>query len=313
MEKKNQKVAIVGAGICGLYLAKKLSEKGFLVTVFEKNKKIGKEACSGLFSQRILDFVPKSKSLVQNEIEYTLLHFPKKTIKINFSKKFFVMKHSELDRLVASLAKDAGAKINLDERIESFPKGFEKIIGCDGAASVVRGLLALKDPQVRLGIHGFVPRRDFSNFVETWPTENGFLWKIPRGNEIEYGIIEDRQRAKDIFDKFLLKRKVSLERIASAFIPQDLIIPENSNVTLCGDSAGLTKPWSGGGVIWGLTAADILLKNFPDFIKYKREVERFFLPKIIFSRTATMLAYFFGFKAYYFLPKNIKIESDFLV
>jgi len=37
------KVAIVGAGICGLYLAWKLSEKGYSVTVFEKKEKIGKK------------------------------------------------------------------------------------------------------------------------------------------------------------------------------------------------------------------------------------------------------------------------------
>ena len=38
---KNQKVAIIGAGISGLYLAWKLSEKGNEVTVFEKKDNIG--------------------------------------------------------------------------------------------------------------------------------------------------------------------------------------------------------------------------------------------------------------------------------
>ena len=49
-----QNVAIIGGGICGLYLSWKLSRKGHLVTVFEKKKKIGNEICSGLFSERIL-------------------------------------------------------------------------------------------------------------------------------------------------------------------------------------------------------------------------------------------------------------------
>ena len=66
--EKNQsklKVAIIGAGIIGLYLGWKLSEKGHQVTIFEKRGKIGKEACSGLFSERLLQFIPESQKLVQ--------------------------------------------------------------------------------------------------------------------------------------------------------------------------------------------------------------------------------------------------------
>ena len=55
------KVAIIGAGINGLYLGWKLSEKNHQVTVFERKKQIGESVvCSGLFSQRILDFIPQS-------------------------------------------------------------------------------------------------------------------------------------------------------------------------------------------------------------------------------------------------------------
>ena len=61
------KVAIIGAGICGLYLALKLSESGSEVTVFEKKEKIGKEVCSGLVSERILDFIPESQKLIQGD------------------------------------------------------------------------------------------------------------------------------------------------------------------------------------------------------------------------------------------------------
>jgi flavin-dependent dehydrogenase len=214
---------------------------------------------------------------------------------------------------VARLAQKSGAKIILNQNIASIPEGFERVIGCDGPLSQVRKSLSLKDPQFRLGIQGFVLKKDDSSFVETWPTENGFLWKIPRGKEIEYGIIERPKKAKQLFDNFLKEKKISSEKIISATIPQDLIIPDNPRVTLCGDAAGLTKPWSGGGVIWGLMAADILLKNFPDFLKYKKEVKRFFLPRILFSKIITYSVYFLGFKAPWLLPKNYRIESDFLL
>ena len=313
MSKKNQKTAIIGAGITGLYLAWKLCLKGHRVNVFERKKSIGKESCSGLFSKRILDFIPESKNLIKNEINYVLLHFPRKSLKIKFSEKFFVINHDELDRLTASLAKKSGAEIVLGKLINSFPEGFDKIIGCDGANSQIRKLLNLEEPQFRLGIQGFVSENDSSDFVETWATNSGFLWKIPRGKEVEYGIIEEINKAKNIFDEFLKEKKIEFERITSAVIPQGLVASSNSRVVLCGDAAGLTKPWSGGGVIWGLIAADILLKNFPDFLKYNKEVKRFFLPRINFSKLATKSAYFLGFKAPWLLPKNFKIESDFLL
>ena len=83
-------------------------------------------------------------------------------------------------------------------------------------------------------------------------------------------------------------------------------------MALCGDAAGLVKPWSGGGVIWGLTAAGILLKNFPDFIKYQKAVKREFSAKFVFSGLATKLVYFFGFKIPWIMPANFEIDGDFL-
>ncbi|XOB40818.1 MAG: FAD-dependent oxidoreductase [Candidatus Nealsonbacteria bacterium] len=310
---KNQKTAIIGAGITGLYLAWKLSQRGFRITVFERKKDIGKQSCSGLFSERILDFIPEAKKLIKNRIKYAVLHFPKKSLKIKFSKTFFVINHHELDRLTGFLAEKSGANIVLGSSVSSFPDGYDKIIGCDGANSKIRRLLNLKEPRFRLGIQGFISKKDSSDFVETWPTRSGFLWKIPRGREIEYGIIEEIDKAKNIFDEFFKKRKIKFKRITSALIPHGLIVSSNSRVTLCGDAAGLTKPWSGGGVIWGLIASDILLKNFPNFLKYKKGVERFFLPRINFSKLATRSAYFLGFNMPWLLPKNFKIESDFLL
>jgi len=186
-------IAIIGAGITGLYLAWKLVEKGHQVTVFEKKEKIGKEACSGLFSERILDFIPESQKLIQNQIEYCLIHFPKRTLKIKFSGKFLVVNRFELDNLVAKLAENSGAKIILKSQINSPPEGFDKIIGCDGQNSVIRKSLGLPSPTYRLAIQGFFSRSDSSaTFVEAWPhKQGGFIWKIPRGKKTEYGIISN--------------------------------------------------------------------------------------------------------------------------
>ena len=308
---KPEKVAIIGGGICGLYLGWKLSQKGHKVVIFEKEKEVGNKVCSGLFSERILEYIPSSQRLIENRISSVLLNFPKKSIRVSFSKKFLVMNRSQLDRLVFDLAK--GVEIVFNSNISSLPQGFDRIIGCDGANSFIRKELGLSDPLFRLAIQGFIRKEDFSDSVETWPCKDGFVWKIPRGKEIEYGVIGDIRKAKRTFDGFLEKNNLSLERIGSKIVPQGFLIPKNRKITLCGDAAGLTKPWSGGGVVWSLIAANILLKTFPDFLEYRRLMKRFFVPKIIFSKTVTRLVYFLGFNLPWFLPKNSKMESDFLL
>lgn len=313
------KVAIIGAGIAGIYLSWKLSQKGEKVVIFEKRGVVGKEACSGLFSERILEFIPQSKILAKNRIDFCLLHFKKKTIKINFSKKFFVMDHRALDNLTLNLAEKEGVKViksvNLtkEDILINLPEEFDRVIGTDGANSIVRKSLNLKEPYFRLGIQGFTSEKNNRNFVDAWSTEKGFLWRIPKINETEWGILEEPERAKEIFDIFLQEKGIHLERIRSTFVPQGLILPKNEKITLCGDSAGMTKPWSGGGVAWNLVGANILLKNFPDFIKYRNEARNFFLPKIYIAKTAVNLSYFLGYKIPYLIPNNLKIESDFLI
>lgn len=309
------RIAIIGAGINGLYLAKGLVLKGHEVAIFERKSEIGKEICSGLFSSRIFDFFPESKELVKHKLSSCLIRFPKKEIKLGFKRPFFIIEHKILDKLAASLAQKSGAVIHLNYSIteKGMPSGFDRIIGCDGVLSVIRANLGLKNPDFRLGIQGFVFQQDDQSIFEVWPTKTGFFWKIPRGDSSEYGLIGKPEQAVGEFNEVLAGMNIKPELTKAALIPRGLIIPKNNQIiTLCGDAAGLTKPWSGGGVIWGLTAADLLIKHFPNFLTYKKETERFFRPQILFSKIITKAVYFLGFNFPSVLPKTRIIDNDFL-
>jgi flavin-dependent dehydrogenase len=312
------KVAILGGGITGLYLASKLAKAGIAAEVFEKKPFIGKSCCSGLFSERLFDFIPKARELAVNRINQCFIHFPKKTLRLAFKKKFFVIEHAKLDQMAARIAQKDTAAITLGAKIDKIAlnalgKKFDRIIGCDGALSVTRDYLGLPKPEYSLGIQAFVDQSDKTDYVETWATKNGFIWKIPRGENQEYGIMEDPDAARILFDNFLSERGLETVNLKSALIPIGFSLPANEKITLCGDASGLTKPWSGGGVIWGLTQARILLKNFPDFLKYKNKAERYFVPEIAVSKIGKAGVYAAGFNIPGLMPMNYRIDGDFIL
>jgi len=307
-------VAIIGAGIAGLYLAWKLSEAGHEVTVFEKKEKVGGKICSSLISERIKNFISFEQSLIGNQINSCLIHFPKKTITLSLKPVHFVINRQNLIELLFGLAKKSGATILFNQPAERTPPNFEKVIGTDGALSKIRENLSLPKPSFRLGLQFFLPIGDSSDFVETWPKNRGFFWKIPRGKEVEYGALGNLNLIRKEFEEFCKEQKIDTKgiEVKSAMVPQGLIIPNNENITLCGDAAGFTKPWSGGGIIWGLTAADILVKSFPSFKEYHKRAKSFFQSKIFFGNLSNKIVHFTGEKLPFFLPSKIIYDNDFL-
>ena len=305
------RVAVIGGGLVGSYVAWRLSKQGNKVTIFEQNTRPGKHACSGLISERIWSFIPEKKELVQNKIDHTKMYLKDKSTRLNFKPQMLVFNRPTLDRYVLELAQKAGAKFVI-EKIESLPNGFDIIIGCDGALSITRRKLGLKNPEFRMGILCKVEQRDKSDTVETWPLEKGFAWRIPRGHEVEYGVLAPLEKAKEEFLHFCIKQNIKPTRQQASLVPQGLITSNHSKIALCGDAAGLTKPWSGGGVIWGLTAAEILVETFPDLGAYNRALKRFFSSKLLLSKFATGLGYLTAKHIPGILPKERTIDSDFL-
>ncbi len=318
------RVGIIGCGINGAYLGWKLARK-HEVTIFEKKSYIGKEVCSGLFSDRLWNFIPKNENLILNFINEIIIHFPKKDIVLKCSPKFNLMSHKLLDQYVSSLAEKDDVKVLLNSNVKkvfqvdnnkpqiSVDKKvleFDYLIGSDGFNSVVRKSLNIKDPKFYLGIYTYIDKKSDSNTAEVWPTRDGFAWLIPRGVNSEYGVVEKIDKAMFEFKNFCKSKRVPIKNIHSYVIPSGIVRVSKGRIALTGDAAGINKPFSFGGVIWGLTADSILLKTFPNFQKYENNLLRFFEPKIYFSKLTEKLARFIGFNIPTLLPSEIDFDSD---
>jgi len=306
------RVAIIGAGIVGSYLAWRLSGLGHRVTIFEQRTRTGKQACSGLISERIWHFIPENKALVKHEISRAMLHLDKKTSSLIFRPKMLVFNRPKLDRFVLSLAFDEGIRYVI-EKVNKIPKNYDFVIGCDGALSITRKELGLPDPSFKMGVVCRIEKKDNSDFVETWMLKDGFAWKIPRGDEIEYGVLAPMESAKEEFLHFCIKQNIVPKKQHAAIIPQGFVMSNHPRIALCGDSTGVTKPWSGGGVIWGLSAAEILVETFPDLIAYSRAFKRFFSRKLAISKFINGAGRFFANYLPQILPKQKTIDADFIL
>ena len=306
------KIAIVGGGICGLYLAFKLGEREN-VFLFEKKEKIGNKACSALVSERIFHFLPEAKKIIKHKIKGVCIHFPLKKIFIDFKRDFFVFKREDLEDLLLFLAQKR-SKIYFSKEIKTIPSGFQRVIFADGALSFSQKFLLKGFKKIYLGIQGFEEREDFSQITEVFPTKNGFIWKIPRGKDREWGIVEKKENAFKIFNHFLNEKKIKIKNKKASFISQGFLFlkDKQKKYAVVGEARGLVKPWSFGGIIWGLNCCEILLKNFPDFLNYEKEIKKTFFFQYLFSEFLKKIVYFAGFHfPYLFFLKKYEIDGDF--
>ncbi|MFA5080907.1 MAG: NAD(P)-binding protein [Candidatus Paceibacterota bacterium] len=315
-----KKIAIIGGGIIGLYIGWKLSQKGESVVIFEKKNEseVDFKCCSGLVSERIKNFIPIEDNLIKNKIKSCRIKFAKKQIELIFKPNHLALDRERVIRRLISLNREVATELRFDEEIKDIPIGFDKIIFCNGANSFIKKEKNNSKQNFRLGAQIIVNKEDNNDFVETFFINSGFCWKIPRGNIVEYGIITKPEKLVQEFDKFLLSQGRTREsgKFYSAVIPQpktfdSLFFSDNQNIFFCGDSLGLVKPWSGGGIIWNLTAADILIKNIDSSFKYKKKLKKKFAWQILKGSIFNKFVGFLGNKAPFILPKRIIYDNDF--
>ncbi len=285
------RVCVVGAGVVGSYVAWKLSEAGYRVTLFERARSPGKKACSGLVSSRIWDFFPKTEEIVEGSLHSIDLRLGSGLFRVKLDPGLLILNREGLDALAFDLA-SSSAEVRTRTPVTRVSPGpfvfagrkmkFDAVLGCDGPLSAVRRSLGLPDPGFRLGLVRRVPNGRDGCEVEATPS--GFCWKLGRGKSTEFGILEKPSTAPGLF------RKRFGSPDSGSLVPSGLVQPKDPDFALLGDAAGLTKPWSGGGIIWGLTACEILLESFPDLTEGKERISAFFRPKFAVSRIGEIFA-----------------------
>lgn len=275
---KNYDVLVVGAGPSGSTIAKHIVKKGYTVLIVDSREKPGTpQQCSGLFSKNILDISGLKKNEILCEIKGARIYSPSmKMFEIKTKKtQGYVVDRTIFDARLLDEAKRAGAEIRTktrflkyEDNIAYFSGGYNVfakiIIGADGPNSVVAKNFGFPELEKKIsGIINLYPENPKKNIVELYlgkKTAPGFFaWRIPRKNDVEFGIGTDKN-TRQYFDRFLLLQNVKKKPKTTT----GGIIPLNwrdetvkRNCLLVGDAAGHTKATTGGGVVMGIKAAKI--------------------------------------------------------
>ncbi|MBS3052249.1 MAG: NAD(P)/FAD-dependent oxidoreductase [Candidatus Aenigmarchaeota archaeon] len=271
---------VVGAGPSGSKTAELLAASGKDVLLLEEHQNIGNPVqCTGIDSHRILTLSEAPKSIVMNKVRKARFYSQDENyLELESKKAVYVIDRHKLDEEIAKRAKKAGAEILTSTKFLNFNrktsyleiktnKGVFKsklLVGADGPNSTVAKTANIKLPREYVIGYQETIKHDFSdNIVELWfgskITPDFFAWVVPENKQWARVGLAAKKNVVHYFKKFVEMRfdqKFEKKDILGGVIRYGLIKDSMAdNILLVGDAASQVKPYSGGGIIYGLIGA----------------------------------------------------------
>jgi digeranylgeranylglycerophospholipid reductase len=274
---------IVGAGPVGCKVAELLGKEGIKVLVLEEHAKIGRPVqCAGLVSHRIFKLSKVSRKVVVNRVRKARFYSLNNYIELKSKKNVYVIDREKFDEELVKKARSVGAVIKTSTRFLSYKKGeflavktnkgifrTKLLVGADGPNSNVARTARIKLPDNKLtGVQTTIKSHYNSKTVELWfdseISPEFFGWVIPENKDWARIGLATKKNAVKYLDSFFLKRfnrKIKCKKILAGTIGYGLMDNSVSNkILLVGDAACQVKPFSGGGLIYGLIGAKFAAK-----------------------------------------------------
>ncbi|MEM3403584.1 MAG: NAD(P)/FAD-dependent oxidoreductase [Nitrososphaeria archaeon] len=325
-------IIIAGGSFSGLLCAKELSSKGLQTKVLEEHSKIGyPDKCSGVVSLASLNHLGlfPFKKFLQNRFSKIMLHSPNDSrIVINLNDpNILIIDRCNLDNYLAEEAIKSGAELKLSKYVDGILQDFSSVkvkirdgeifrskylIDARGVASFPNKKLLLKGIQAR-GFYKGYESDCIHVFLDEKFAPGFFSWIIPINEYICKVGLATKTYPIECFKTFL--DKVKIKQFFN-LNPAPIIVNGpiehfiNNKVLYVGDSAGQTKPTTGGGIYFGgaasILASRALLHNFDEnnslISKYERAWFKTFKREIEYMKLA---------RSYYEKMKNNDIEHLF--
>ncbi|MCX8178382.1 MAG: NAD(P)/FAD-dependent oxidoreductase [Candidatus Aenigmarchaeota archaeon] len=288
-------VIVIGAGPAGCKTAELIAEKGYKVLVVEEHDEIGKPVqCTGIDSHRILELSGVSNKIILNKVNKARFYSENKNyLELNSKKWVYVIDRHKLDFEIAKNAIKAGTHIITSTRFKSMNYEKDKLkiittkgtyickilVGADGPNSTVARTANIPLPKDYLIGYQETIRGDFSdNIVELWFGKNicpdFFAWVVPESDKWARVGLANKNDSINYFRKFYSMRfeqELKKKDILGGIIRYGLIKDSTADrILLVGDAASQVKPYSGGGIIYGLIGARYAASACIDALESKK-------------------------------------------
>ncbi len=211
----------------------------------------------------------------------------------------YVVDRAHFDRLFYKKAKNAGVEIRTETQLidvdndSVFVKKVRHgeiikskyVVGTDGITSKAREIMGIKVPSNYFvkGYQVMAKGKFDTEFVELYFgdfAKNFFAWVVPESKKIaKVGIGTTEGNAKAAFDRFLEAKNLDIDIVnyIGGVIASGPPIKEivKDNIMICGDAAFQTKATTGGGILTGLFASEILGDALIEHFKYNAPLENY--------------------------------------
>jgi geranylgeranyl reductase family protein len=281
-------VAIVGGGPAGSHCAYCLAENGIYPVIFDHSHPREKP-CGGMISPLAQEIFPFLKELPIEHAKrkkMVLMTPSGKKISLDMRKGAAIcVSRLAFDQFLLNMAVSNGAKLLKEKVMDVKKQGnfwkiktdknlyvAKKLVGADGVNSVVRSKVTAPLKNTDKGIcYGYFTERleDENLSFHFLPHREGYIWVIPRKNNVSIGIgcaeVSRSSGLKKELDMFIKKRYPYIKILSSwaALIPnikntETLCIPVAGKTwVLIGDAASHVNAITGEGIPYALLSGEL--------------------------------------------------------
>jgi geranylgeranyl reductase family protein len=290
-------IIISGGGITGCYTGQLLKKEGFNPVIMEEHHEIGTPVqCAGLIGRETIETssVAFPHHVIHRRIDGARFWLKNEWFEIERKGAAYVIDRALLDRHFAR-----GLDIHTDEKVTGLHKkdvpierdtipgslhittqkgayDCDIVLGCDGPFSRIRTADNFSlSTSYYPGAQYVMDLPSEPDFIEVYLTPPFFIWKIPETEETtRIGYVGPDPL--HTLNRFLERMEIRAEILdkQAGVIPLGSGEIAHRRVALIGDAACQVKPMTGGGIFYGMKAAEIAVAHLNDLTEYEREWKR---------------------------------------